>query len=173
MGSLITEERIVDSESKEPILYVNGDHWVLPNGLAHLTRLEYLRGGLKWYRPMKLHHVFDLKARYPVGNTEVGIETRLKSLHYPVLIHVAHVPELNQLIIKDEGLEIGASVKFSKLVKILKVVIDERDPFQISSCRSILEQIKWFSGTQRRNVASIGGNIILHLFYIVTFLFLF
>ncbi|KAG8389014.1 hypothetical protein BUALT_Bualt02G0185300 [Buddleja alternifolia] len=120
--------------------------------------------GLKWYRPLKLHHVFDLKARYPdaklvAGNTEVGIETRLKSIHYPVVIHVAHVPELNRLIIKDEGLEIGAAVKLSELVKILKVVVDERDPFQTSSCRSILEQLKWFAGTQIRNVASIGGNI--------------
>ncbi|KAL0389343.1 UNVERIFIED_CONTAM: Xanthine dehydrogenase 1 [Sesamum calycinum] len=120
--------------------------------------------GLKWYRPLKLQHVFDIKARYPdaklvVGNSEVGIETRLKSFHYPVLIHVAHVPELNQLIIKDEGLEIGAAVKLSELVKVLKVVLDQRSPFETSSCRSILEQLKWFAGMQIRNVASVGGNI--------------
>ncbi|KAK4419557.1 Xanthine dehydrogenase 1 [Sesamum alatum] len=98
-------------------------------------------------------------AKLVVGNTEVGIETRLKSFHYPVLIHVAHVPELNQLIIKDEGLEIGAAVKLSELVKVLKVVLDQRSSFQTSSCRSILEQLKWFAGTQIRNVASVGGNI--------------
>ncbi|KAK4419558.1 Xanthine dehydrogenase 1 [Sesamum alatum] len=120
--------------------------------------------GLKWYRPLNLQHVFDIKARYPdaklvVGNTEVGIETRLKSFHYPVLIHVAHVPELNQLTIKDEGLEIGAAVKLSELVKVLKLVLDQRSSFQTSSCRSILEQLKWFAGKQIRNVASVGGNI--------------
>ncbi|KAK6164152.1 hypothetical protein DH2020_001016 [Rehmannia glutinosa] len=120
--------------------------------------------GLKWYRPLKLQHVLDIKARYPdaklvVGNTEVGIETRLKNFHYPVLIHVAHVPELNQIIIKDDGLEIGAAVKLSELVKVLKTVSDQRAPFQTSSCRSILEQLKWFAGAQIRNVASIGGNI--------------
>lgn len=119
---------------------------------------------LKWYRPLNLQHVFDIKARYPdaklvVGNTEVGVETRLKYFHYPVLVHVAHVPELNKLIIKDEGLEIGAAVKLSELVKVLKIVFDQRAPFQTSSCRSILEQLKWFAGTQIRNVASIGGNI--------------
>ncbi|KAL8465182.1 hypothetical protein ACS0TY_034614 [Phlomoides rotata] len=120
--------------------------------------------GLKWYRPLSLQHVFDIKARYPdaklvVGNSEVGIETRLKSFHYPVLVHVAHVPELNKLIIKDEGLEIGAAVKLSQLAKVLKMVIDQRTPFQTSSCRSILEQLKWFAGTQIKNVASVGGNI--------------
>ncbi|KAK6119792.1 hypothetical protein DH2020_046461 [Rehmannia glutinosa] len=120
--------------------------------------------GLKWYRPLKLQHVLDIKARYPdaklvVGNTEVGIETRLKNFHYPVLIHVAHVPELNQIIIKDDGLEIGAAVKLSEIVKVLKTVSDQRAPFQTSSCRSILEQLKWFAGAQIRNVASIGGNI--------------
>lgn len=120
--------------------------------------------GLKWYRPLTLQHVFDIKVRYPgaklvVGNSEVGIETRLKRFHYPVLIHVSHVPELNQLIIKDEGLEIGAAVKLSELVKVLKVVLDKHSPFQTSSCRSILEQLKWFAGTQIRNVASVGGNI--------------
>ncbi|KAL2485463.1 Xanthine dehydrogenase 1 [Abeliophyllum distichum] len=120
--------------------------------------------GLKWYRPLKLQHVLDLKARYAdaklvVGNTEVGIETRLKSYHYPVLISVAHVPELNQLIINDEGLEIGAAVKLSELVKVLKTVLDQRPPFETSSCGAILQQIKWFAGTQIRNVASVGGNI--------------
>lgn len=133
-----------------------------------LKKLTYLSltgsNGLKWYRPLKLQHVLDLKARYPdaklvVGNTEVGIEMRLKSYHYPVLISVAHVPELNQLIIKDEGLEIGAAVKLSELVKVLKTVLDQHPPFETSSCRAIIQQIKWFAGTQIRNVASVGGNI--------------
>ena len=46
MGSLKNEEnseQIFDG-SKEAILYVNGVRRVLPDGLAHLTLLEYLRG---------------------------------------------------------------------------------------------------------------------------------
>ncbi|KAH6770040.1 xanthine dehydrogenase 1 [Perilla frutescens var. hirtella] len=119
---------------------------------------------LKWHRPLSLQHVFDIKARYPnaklvVGNTEVGVETRLKNFNYPVLVHVAYVPELNKLIIKDEGLEIGAAVKLSELGKVLKFVLDQRASWQTSSCRAILEQLRWFAGTQIRNVASVGGNI--------------
>lgn len=46
MGSLKKEEDIeqIGEDSKEAIVYVNGVRRVLPNGLAHLTLLEYLRG---------------------------------------------------------------------------------------------------------------------------------
>lgn len=46
MGSLKKEgemEQIRD-EFTEAILYVNGVRRVLPDGLAHMTLLEYLRG---------------------------------------------------------------------------------------------------------------------------------
>ena len=47
MGSLKSDEEagvVVEMESNEAILYVNGVRRVLPDGLAHLTLLEYLRG---------------------------------------------------------------------------------------------------------------------------------
>lgn len=46
MGSLKTDEEMgqIGEDSKEAILYVNGVRRVLPDGLAHLTLLEYLRG---------------------------------------------------------------------------------------------------------------------------------
>lgn len=133
-----------------------------------LRKMAYLSlsgsNGLKWYRPLKLQEVLDLKARYPaakliVGNSEVGIEMRLKRIQYPVLISVAHIPELNQLIIEKDGLVIGAAVKLTQLAEVLKKVSNERDPYETSSCRALIEQIKWFAGTQIRNVASVGGNI--------------
>lgn len=42
MGSLKNE----GGEFMEAILYVNGVRRVLPDGLAHMTLLEYLRGAL-------------------------------------------------------------------------------------------------------------------------------
>ncbi|CAL1409557.1 unnamed protein product [Linum trigynum] len=120
--------------------------------------------GLKWYRPVRLQHVLDLKAKYPdaklvIGNSEVGIEMRLKRLQYQTLIHVANVPELNILNVKEDGIEIGASVKLSDLLQVLRKVIDERAAHETSSCKGIVEQLKWFAGTQIKNVASVGGNI--------------
>ncbi|KAL5979766.1 xylitol dehydrogenase [Asimina triloba] len=121
-------------------------------------------GGIKWYRPLKLQHLLDLKLKYPdakliVGNTEVGIETKFKNAQYNVLVSVTNVPELNNLIVKDDGLEIGAAVRLTELLKVLKKVVEERDAHEISSCKALLEQLKWFAGKQIRNVASVGGNV--------------
>ncbi|GMH11486.1 hypothetical protein Nepgr_013327 [Nepenthes gracilis] len=121
-------------------------------------------GGLKWYRPWRLQHVLELKARHPeaklvVGNTEVGIEMRLKRLQYQYLIYVAQVPELNIINIKDDGLEIGAAVRLSELMNVLKKVMAERAGHETSSCKALIEQMRWFAGTQIKNVASVGGNI--------------
>ncbi|XP_020697484.1 xanthine dehydrogenase-like isoform X2 [Dendrobium catenatum] len=121
-------------------------------------------GGIRWYRPLKLKHLLDLKSLYPaaklvVGNTEVGIEVNFKNAQYPVLISVSHVPELNVLSIKENGLEIGSSVRLSRLQEVLKEVIAEREIHETSSCRAISDQLKWFAGKQVKNVASVGGNI--------------
>lgn len=121
-------------------------------------------GGLKWYRPLKLQHVLELKSKYPdakllVGNTEVGIEMRLKRMQYKVLISVTHVPELNVLSAKDDGLEIGAAIRLTELLKTFKKVVTEHPAHETSSCKAFIEQIKWFAGTQIKNVASVGGNI--------------
>ncbi|KAF6158613.1 hypothetical protein GIB67_040127 [Kingdonia uniflora] len=121
-------------------------------------------GGLRWYRPLSLAHVLDLKLRYPdaklvVGNSEVGIEMRLKRIQYQVIVSIAHIPELNSLTVSDDGLEIGSAVRLTDLQGILKKVLKERACHETSSCRAIIEQIKWFAGKQIRNVASVGGNI--------------
>uniref|UniRef100_A0A2P2KBD2 xanthine dehydrogenase n=1 Tax=Rhizophora mucronata TaxID=61149 RepID=A0A2P2KBD2_RHIMU len=133
--------------------------------LRKLTPLS-LRGfgGLKWYRPLTLLQLLELKAKYSdakllIGNTEVGIETRLKRMQYQVLISVALVPELNILSVKDDGLEIGAAVRLNELQKMFRKVVHERAAHETSSCKAFIEQLRWFAGTQIKNVASVGGNI--------------
>ncbi|TKY48375.1 Xanthine dehydrogenase 1 [Spatholobus suberectus] len=121
-------------------------------------------GGLMWYRPLTLQHLLDLKAKYAdakllVGNTEVGIEMRLKRIPYRVLISVMHVPELNVLDAKDDGIEIGAAVRLSDILNFFKKVVTERAAHETLSCKAFIEQLIWFAGTQIRNAASVGGNI--------------
>ncbi|KAG0458419.1 hypothetical protein HPP92_023576 [Vanilla planifolia] len=121
-------------------------------------------GGINWYRPLRLEHLLHLKSLYPeaklvVGNTEVGIEINFKNAQYPIIISTTHVPELNVLSVKDNGIEIGSSVRLSKLQEFLKKLVAERDVQETSSCRAISDQLKWFAGKQVKNVASVGGNI--------------
>ncbi|KAL6195945.1 hypothetical protein ACLB2K_031562 [Fragaria x ananassa] len=120
--------------------------------------------GLKWFRPLRLKQVLELKEKYPdakllVGNTEVGIEMRLKKIQYRVLISVTHVPELSILNVKDDGIGIGSAIRLSELLKVLRKVITERAAHETSSCKAFVEQLKWFAGMQIRNVACVGGNI--------------
>lgn len=168
------EQKTACGERYEPISYseINGKMYtnkelIFPSELL-LRKLTYLSlkgsGGLKWYRPLQLQHVLDLKSRYPdaklvIGNTEIGIEMRLKGIQYQVLVCVACVPELNKLSIKDDGLEIGAAVRLSELLKVFRKANKERADHETSSCKAFIEQIKWFAGTQIKNVASVGGNI--------------
>jgi xanthine dehydrogenase/oxidase len=120
--------------------------------------------GLMWYRPTNLNQLLDLKVRYPHaklvgGNTEVGIETRFKNLHYPVLLAVTHVPELLGTKVRDDGLEVGASVTLTKLLELLQEMVKVQKEYKTASCKAFIEQLRWFAGAQIRNVSSIGGNI--------------
>ena len=120
--------------------------------------------GITWYRPVSLQNLLELKANFPdakllVGNTEVGIEMRLKRLQYPVLISAAQVPELNALNVNDNGIEVGSALRLSELLRLFRKIVKERPAHETSACKAFIEQLKWFAGTQIRNVACIGGNI--------------
>ncbi|VAH17397.1 unnamed protein product [Triticum turgidum subsp. durum] len=120
--------------------------------------------GIRWYRPLKLEQLLYLRSCYPdakliIGNSEVGVETKFKNAQYKVMISVTHVPELHTLKVEEHGLHIGSAVRLAQLQKFLKNVIAERGSHETSSCHAILRQLKWFAGTQIRNVASVGGNI--------------
>ncbi|XVE78883.1 hypothetical protein DITRI_Ditri14bG0013900 [Diplodiscus trichospermus] len=121
-------------------------------------------GGLRWYRPLTVKHVLELKEKYPnakllIGNTEVGIEMRLRKMQYKVLISVSHVPELDVLNVKEDGIEIGAAVRLTELLNLFREVDVQRPAHETSACKAFIEQLKWFAGTQIKNVASVGGNV--------------
>ncbi|KAM4084736.1 hypothetical protein ACJW30_08G155200 [Castanea mollissima] len=168
------KQSVTCGDRYEPVSYseVDGSRYtdkelIFPPELL-LRKSTYLKlsgfGGLKWYRPLRLQQVLELKMKYSdakllVGNTEVGIEMRLKRMQYKVLISITHVPELNVLSVKDDGLEIGSAVKLSELLNFLRRIVKERGVDETYSCKAFIEQLKWFAGTQIKNVASVGGNI--------------
>lgn len=114
-------------------------------------------GGIQWYRTLSLKQLLTLKSTYPdaklvIGNTEVGIEMRLKNQSYKVLISVTHVPELNVLKVDKEGMEIGASTRLSDLQEALIMAVKEREPHETYACKALIEQLKWFAGKKIKNV---------------------
>ncbi|KAF5838823.1 molybdopterin binding aldehyde oxidase/xanthine dehydrogenase [Dunaliella salina] len=120
---------------------------------------------LTWHRPTSLARLLQLKAEHPyaklvVGNTEVGIEMKFKAAQYPVVVSPAAVPELNQLEATDKGVEIGAAVTLTNLMKYFKHLIATRPAHETSSCCAVVNQLRWFAGNQIRNVSALGGNIV-------------
>lgn len=118
-----------------------------------------------WFQPTTLKELVDLKAQYPsaklvVGNTEVGIEMRLKNMLYPVIIAPAWIPEMNSVQHTEEGITFGASCSLSHVEEVLRKAVAQVPPYRSEVFQAVLEQLRWFAGPQIRNVAALGGNIM-------------
>ncbi|XP_061480984.1 xanthine dehydrogenase/oxidase [Rhineura floridana] len=118
-----------------------------------------------WFQPSSLKELVALKAQYPtaklvVGNTEVGIEMRLKNMLYPVIISPAWIPEMNSVQRTEEGISFGASCTLSHMEAVLQKAVTQLPPYKSEVFKAVLEQLRWFAGPQIRNVAALGGNIM-------------
>ena len=49
-----------------------------------------------------------------------------KNGRFPVIIAATHIPELKEFRVTDNGIEVGASVTFSDLEKLLKKVVEDK-----------------------------------------------
>ncbi|KAE8278574.1 Xanthine dehydrogenase/oxidase Xanthine dehydrogenase [Larimichthys crocea] len=127
-------------------LRFHGDRvaWLQPDSLD-----EFLR--LKWENP---------DARVVVGNTEVGIEVKFKSMVYPVILAPAFIPELNAVTHTEHGVVFGAACTLSHMGAVLKQAVETLPRHQTEVFLAVLEQLRWFAGLQIRNVAAVGGNIV-------------
>nr|XP_056708333.1 xanthine dehydrogenase/oxidase [Euleptes europaea] len=118
-----------------------------------------------WFQPSTLKELVTLKAEYPnaklvVGNTEVGIEMRLKNMLYPVIIAPTWIPEMNSIQHTEEGINFGASCTLSHVEEVLRKAVAHLPSYKTEVFQAVLEQLRWFAGPQIRNVAALGGNIM-------------
>ncbi|XP_066474776.1 xanthine dehydrogenase/oxidase [Tiliqua scincoides] len=141
-----------------------------PQLLTHSTtkpqrQLCFKGERVMWFQPTTLKELVDLKAQYPsaklvVGNTEVGIEMRLKNMLYPVIIAPAWIPEMNSVQHTEEGITFGASCSLSHVEEVLRKAVAQVPSYKSEVFQAVLEQLRWFAGPQIRNVAALGGNIM-------------
>jgi xanthine dehydrogenase/oxidase len=102
----------------------------------------------------------NLPHRIVVGNTEIGIETTIGKRHYPILISTHAAARDETFTVRDNGFEFGTSKTLTELRKFCKQVVTERPEHEAYSAQAIIDQLRWFSSTQIRNVATPGGNIM-------------
>lgn len=130
-----------------------------------ISTLTFQSDRVKWLRPTTLTDILEIKSLYPfakiiTGNTEVGIEMKIKNMHYPVLISPVLIKEMTNIFVTDKGIHVGASVTLNDLDDFLKTQTKKHPSYQTQIFTSIIDMLQWFAGQQIRNVASIGGNIM-------------
>lgn len=130
--------------------------------------LAFEHDGARWFQPVTLDELLSIKAAHPeakiiAGNTEVGIEMRLKAMEYTTFANPTHVPELRATRVTDSGIEVGAAVTINGFRTFIEQVETQLGAagkaYQVRGLTAIRHMLTWFASNHIRNVAAIGGNI--------------
>lgn len=119
----------------------------------------------RWYRPVKLEQLLEIKSVYPNakiigGSSETQIEIKFKALQYPVSVFVGDIPELRHYSFKDDHLEIGGNVILTDLENICQEAVKHYGEAKGQVFQAIYKQLKYFAGRQIRNVGTPAGNLV-------------
>ncbi|KAH7021233.1 xanthine dehydrogenase [Microdochium trichocladiopsis] len=118
----------------------------------------------RWYRPVTLEQLLEIKSVYPGakiigGSTETQIEIKFKALQYPISVFVGDIPELRQYQFHDDHLEIGGNVVLTDLENICQEAIKHYGKTKGQVFEAMHKQLKYFAGRQIRNVGTPAGNL--------------
>ncbi|KAJ0714441.1 putative aldehyde oxidase [Helianthus annuus] len=133
----------------------------LKNDYNSTTVLNYQNKS--WYSPVSVEELGSLlesisaengmTVKLVAGNTGTGYYQETE--YYNKYIDLRCIPELSEIKKAGPHIEIGAAVSISKLIMALK---DERSDIVFKKIASHLEKI---ASESIRNVASIGGNLVM------------
>ncbi|XP_070789374.1 aldehyde oxidase isoform X1 [Pituophis catenifer annectens] len=118
-----------------------------------------------WISPSSLKELLHLKATYPqaplvIGNTCVGLDRKLLDVYYPLFLHPVRVPELHVTSIEENGILIGAAIRFAQLRDFLLSIVSEFPTEKTKIYCTLLKQLRTLAGEQIRCLASLGGHIV-------------
>ena len=118
----------------------------------------------KWYRPVTLQQLLDIKGAYPSskvigGSTETQIEIKFKAMQYTASVYVGDIAELRQYHFRDDHVEIGGNVVLTDLEDICLKAIEHYGAVKGQPFKAIHKQIRYFAGRQIRNVGTPAGNL--------------
>ncbi len=104
-------------------------------------------------RPADLAGVLELMAAHPdarlvAGSTDWGVEVNLRGVRAPFVIGIDRIPELRELHVGDDLVEIGAALSLTELERGL----DGRVPL-------LTQMLPQFASRLIRNGGTLGGNL--------------
>jgi len=109
--------------------------------------------GARFVRPSALGDVLDLlrdepDARLVAGATDWGVEVNLRAARAPLVVAIERLPELRDLVVGDDAIEIGAALTIAEIERGLA----GRVPL-------LAQLAPQFASPLIRNRATIGGNL--------------
>ena len=122
-----------------------------------------------WLQPNSIPELLKSKNKFPNaillgGNTEIGIDTKIKLVDHRVFINVSKISDLQSFNVVSlngrEMLEIGANITLNDLIQKLKELKNVCKKYQTSLINALLSNLKWFASNQIRNFATFAGNIV-------------
>lgn len=118
-----------------------------------MIECEYGAEGDRFHRPTNLNQLLHLLQQHPnatliAGATDIGLHLSHHSQHFPLLISLEAIPELQNLHITPESVQIGAALPLSQIETQLQGIFPSLDTM-----------LSWFAARQIRNRATIGGNL--------------
>lgn len=124
----------------------------------------------KWYRPVTLEQLLEIKNVYPSakligGSTETQIETKFKAMRYEASVYVGDIPELRQYSFKDDHLEIGANVSLTDFETICDEALELYGPVQGQPFNAIKKQLRYFAGDRFETLHHLPEIWLPHLPY--------
>ncbi len=114
---------------------------------------EYRAGRQAFFAPRTLDELVALRQAHPeapllAGGTDLGLLFSKERRAFPAVLSVARVAELHRLEIREDGIEIGAAVTYTRALPVL----DAEYP-------GMGELIRRIGSPQIRNLGTVGGNI--------------
>ena len=79
------------------------------------------------------------------------------------LISVFQVKELNEILLYNGGVSVGAAVTLSEVEAKLEALTKISSPEKTRVFKQILKMFHWFAGKQIRNCGTLGGKHVLNL----------
>lgn len=120
---------------------------------APVVRPTALDGENAFVRPAHLREALDVLAAtegaVPVaGSTDWGVEANLRHRRVPLLVAIDQLPELRELEMGDDRIEIGAALTLSEIERGLEGAVPLLDELTVQ-----------FASRLIRNGATLGGNL--------------
>ncbi|KAJ2598131.1 hypothetical protein GGF39_002768 [Coemansia sp. RSA 1721] len=117
-----------------------------------------------FYRPLTLDGLLAVIEQHPqaklvAGNSEVGVEMRLKKSKFPVQVYINDVAELQAIEECSDKVIFGANISLERFARALDALVQRHAPERTQSFAALRENLRFFAGNQIRNVATIAGNI--------------